>query len=235
MLCGPSARMSMGSEHTRVPTLSAPVVFGPCSTISAQNSWPLITARPRSITRRLPARREFSTNLSACLRAWRSEPQIPQARVRTSTSPGPGSGRGTSATTRARLRITAARIRLSSARKLERLDVDSRRTRRMPHVLAHADGGGDRVALGMPGRRLRHLGILELVEGEIGRRADGGPVAPPTDHAGDLLVVRNVDGVVPLVELRIDLRRHVHPSELEGGGEVAGRRRRVEGPRMDHG
>src|SRR6266545_7843249 len=235
MLCGPAARMSTGREHTRVPTLSAPVVSGPCSTISAQNSWPMITSRSRSITRGLPARRELSTNLSAYLRAWRSEPQIPQARVRTSTSPGPGSGAGTSATTRARLRITAARMRLSSGIQLERLDVDPRRARGMPHVLAHADGGGHRVALGLPGGRLRHLRVLELVEGEVGRRAGRRSVAPPANHPRDLLVVRNIDRVVPLVELRIDLRRHVHASELEGGREVAGRRGRVERPRMDHG
>ena len=35
-----------------------------------------------------PARRDVSTNLSACLSACRSEPQMPQARVRARTSPG---------------------------------------------------------------------------------------------------------------------------------------------------
>ena len=41
MLCGPVERTSTGREHTRVPTVSARVVSGPCSTISAQNSWPM--------------------------------------------------------------------------------------------------------------------------------------------------------------------------------------------------
>ena len=110
MLCGPVARISSGREHTRLPALSARVVAGPCSTISAQNSWPMMTSRARSMTRGLPARRAVATNWSANRSACRSEPQIPQASVRTSTSPGPGSGAGTSATTSLRSRMTAARM-----------------------------------------------------------------------------------------------------------------------------
>src|SRR5215831_10036409 len=235
MLCGPVERTRVGREHTRVPALSARVVSGPCSTISAQNSWPMTTSRLRSIARGLPERLEISTKRSACLRACRSEPQIPQASVRTSTSPGPGSGAGTSATTKARSRMTTARMGGSSARELERLDVDSWRARRMPHVLAHAHGRGDGVALGLPLGRLRHLRMLELVEREIRRRAGGGPVAPAPDHSLHLLVVGDVDGVVPLVPLDIDLAGHVHAAELEGGGEVARRRGPAQRAGMDHG
>ena len=112
-MSGPLARIKPGLEQTRVPTGSVLLVAGPWSTISAQNSWPITTSRERSITNALPARRETSTKRSACLSAWRSEPQMPQARVLTSTSPGPGSGRGRSATTRRRLRITAARMTVS--------------------------------------------------------------------------------------------------------------------------
>ena len=110
MLCGPVAGISTGREQTRVPIDNARVVPGPCSTISAQNSWPMMTSRPRSMTRGFPARRAVSTNLSANFSACRSEPQIPHASVRTSTSPAPGSGAGTSATTSLRSRMTAARI-----------------------------------------------------------------------------------------------------------------------------
>src|SRR5215468_7005238 len=234
MLWGPVARTSVGREHTRAPALSARVVAGPWSTISAQNSWPMTTSRLRSITRGLPERFEFSTKRSACLRACRSEPQIPQARVRTSTSPWPGSGVGTSATTRARLRMTAARMASASARELEGLDVDSRRARCVPHVLAHAHGSGHGITLGVPLRRLRYLRMLELVEGEIDRRARGRAVAPAADDSRDLLVVGNVDRVVPLVPLGIDVARHVHAAELEGGGEVTRRRSRAQGAWMDH-
>src|SRR5437879_6807913 len=101
--------MSTGREHTRAPTGSVRAVPGPCSTISAQNSWPITTSRRRSMGLP-PARREVSTNFSACLSACRSEPQIPHASVRTSTSPGPGVGTGTSATISLRSRMTAARM-----------------------------------------------------------------------------------------------------------------------------
>src|SRR5215475_14661071 len=195
----------------------------------------MTTSRLRSITRGLPERLEISTKRSACLRACRSEPQMPQASARTSTSPGPGSGAGTSATARARSRMTTARMLCSSARELERLDVDPRRARRVPHVLAHAHGRGDRVTLSMPFRGLRHLRVLELVEGEIRGRAGGGPVAPPPDHPRHLLVVGDVDGVVPLVPLGIDLARYVHTAELEGGGKVARRRGAAQRAGMDHG
>src|SRR5215813_5067003 len=110
MLCGPGGGISTGREQTRVPTLKARVVCGPWSTTSALNSWPMMTSRLRSMTRGLPARFAVATNWSANLSACRSEPQMPQASVRTSTSPGPGCGIGTSATTSLRSRITAARM-----------------------------------------------------------------------------------------------------------------------------
>src|SRR5215510_4765879 len=234
MLCGPVGRMSVGREHTRVPTGSARVVWGPWSTISAQNSWPMTTSRPRSITSGLPDRREFSTNLSACLSAWRSDPQIPQASVLTSTSPDPGCGSGMSATMSARSRMTAARMPGCLPRELERLDVDSGRALRVAHVLAHAHGGGHGIALRCPLGALRHAGMLELVEGEIGRRAHRGTIAPPADHARNLLVVRHVDRVVPLVPLGIDGGRDVHAPELERGGHVAGGHGGAQRARMDH-
>src|SRR5262245_42917788 len=234
MLCGPAGRMSMGREHTRVPAGSARVVWGPCSTISAQNSCPMTTSRLRSMTSGLPDRREFSTNLSACLRAWRSDPQIPQASVLTSTSPDPGCGSGMSATMSARLRMTTARMPGSLPRELERLGVDSGRALRVTHVLAHAHGGRHGIALRHPLGALRHAGMLELVEGEIGRRAHRGAIAPAADHTGHLLVVRDVDRVVPLVPLAINGGGHVHAPELERGGHVAGGRGGAQRTRMDH-
>jgi hypothetical protein len=62
MLCGPVAGISTGREQTRVPVLNARVVCGPCATISAQNSWPMMTSRLRSMTRGLPARLAVATN-----------------------------------------------------------------------------------------------------------------------------------------------------------------------------
>ena len=77
--------------------------------------------------------------------------------------------------------------------------------------------------------------MLELVEREIRGRADHRPVAPAADHAGYLLVVRYVDGVVPVVEIRVDLGRHVHAPDLERRRHVALRDLRRHRLRMDHG
>src|SRR2546425_5660793 len=99
--------------------------------------------------------------------------------------------------------------------ELERLDVDARRALRVTHVRSDALRLRRDVPLGEPGRRLRDLRVLEFVEREIGRRARHGTEAPPAYDAGDLLVVRNVDRVVPGVEVGVDLRRHVHPPELQ--------------------
>src|SRR5579885_1717224 len=67
-------------------------------------------SRLRSITNAPPERRAPSTSFSENLRACRSEPQIPHARLLTSTSPGPGVGTGTSSTTSFLFLITAARM-----------------------------------------------------------------------------------------------------------------------------
>src|SRR4029450_11340786 len=77
---------------------------------SAQNSWPMTTSRDGSRVNgaRRPAPR--SPPLSAWVRACRSEPQIPHARVFTSTSPDPGSGSGSVSTTSWEFRMTAARM-----------------------------------------------------------------------------------------------------------------------------
>src|SRR5262249_3093017 len=73
------------------------------------NSWPNTTSRARSMTKAAPARRATSTSWAACWRAWRSEPQIPQASVLTSTCPFDGVGSASWATTRSPSRNMAAR------------------------------------------------------------------------------------------------------------------------------
>ena len=70
-------------------------MFGPKSTTSAQNSCPSTTSRFGSMRKGAPDSRAASTSFSVCWTVWRSEPQIPQARVFTSTWPLPGSGSGT--------------------------------------------------------------------------------------------------------------------------------------------
>ena len=88
----------MGMDTARLPAASVLAVFGPCSTTSTQNSWPITIPRLKSMLKMPPDRSETSTSFSVCLIACRSEPQIPQASVFASTSPGPGSGTGTSST-----------------------------------------------------------------------------------------------------------------------------------------
>src|SRR4030095_1223206 len=92
---------------------------------------------------------------------------------------------------------------------LEGLDVHPRRALRVPHVRPDALSLRRHVALVCPRRVLGDLGILELVEGEIGRRAGPRAEAPAADDAGHLFVVRNVDRVVPGVEICVDFRRDV--------------------------
>src|SRR6267142_1895121 len=89
-------------------------------------------------------------------------------------------------------------------RQLERLDVDAGRARRVRHVVAHRGRHRDGVALGIPGRALRDLGMLELVERHVRRRADLRAIAAAADDTRHLLVVRHVDRAVPLVPLGID-------------------------------
>src|SRR5439155_427178 len=77
------------------------------------------------------------------------------------------------------------------------------------------------IPLGRPGGALGHPGVLELVEGEIGRSAGYGPIPSASNHTWHLFVVGHVDGVVPGVELVVDLRWHIHSSDLEGRRHVA--------------
>src|SRR5437763_14753553 len=177
MVCGPVSRSSTGREHTRVPGLSTRVVRGPCSTTSAQNSWPITTSRARSIGRP-PARREVSTNLSACLSACRSEPQMPHASVRTSTSPGPGSGIGTSATMSLRSRMTAARMSGGSVEHQDRA--------RDLACLHRAEGLVHVLELAAAADHLVQLQPALAVELDVARHVDLEAVAAPA-AALDLL------------------------------------------------
>src|SRR5262245_3964021 len=88
--------------------------------------------------------------------------------------------------------------------ELERLDVDAGRAGRVLHVRPDALRLRRDVTLGHPGRSLRHLRVFELIEGQIGRRARHGAEATAADHTGHLLVVRDVDRVVPAVEVGVD-------------------------------
>src|SRR5438094_10292699 len=83
--------------------------------------------------------------------------------------------------------------------QLERLDPDAGRAGRVAHVGAHALRRGHGVPLRHPGGALGDLGMLELVEGEIGGLTDERAIAAPADHAGDIIVVRDVDGVLAAV------------------------------------
>src|SRR5262245_39915018 len=71
----------------------------------------MTTSRAGSSQNGAPPSRAASANLCAFVSACRSDPQMPQARVRTSTSPGPGSGSGSVSTTIWESRMTAARMR----------------------------------------------------------------------------------------------------------------------------
>src|SRR6185312_6925833 len=112
MPCGPVGVTSAGSEQTRVPGFSLRCVDGPKSTTSQQNSWPNTTSRDRSIGLRPGKYRLISTMRWACLRACKSEPQMPQASVFTSACPAAGSGAGMVSTTISPFLKMAARMRL---------------------------------------------------------------------------------------------------------------------------
>src|SRR5439155_18016183 len=77
--------------------------------------------------------------------------------------------------------------------QLECLHPDAWRALGVAHVRPDALGHGRGVALGEPLGALGHLGMLELVEREVRRRADHRAIAPAADHARHLLVVRHVD------------------------------------------
>ena len=88
----------MGTEQTRVPTGSVPAVSGPCSTTSAQNSWPNTqsAAGSRAGT---PTESISPVKWGKSARACRSDPQMPAASERTTTWPEDGTGSGTSPST----------------------------------------------------------------------------------------------------------------------------------------
>src|SRR6266498_4015985 len=71
---------------------------------------------------------------------------------------------------------------------LEGFDVHPRRALRVSHVRPDALRLRRDVALGRPRRALGDLGILELVEREIGGRAGHRAEAPAADDPGHLLV-----------------------------------------------
>src|SRR6266511_5146892 len=58
--------------------------------------------------------------------------------------------------------------------------------------------------------------MREFVQRQIGRRASHGTVAPTANHAWHRFIVGDVNGVIPGVELRVYLRWHIHPADLEG-------------------
>src|SRR5439155_757381 len=74
---------------------------------------------------------------------------------------------------------------------------------------------------------------LEFVEREIGGHAGHDAIASAANHPGDLLVVGHVDGVVPGVEVVLDLPRHVHAPDLERRRHPAPRHLRRHRLRMD--
>src|SRR5438552_7704716 len=196
--------MRTGREHTRAPTGSVRAVPGPCSTISAQNSWPITTSRPRSMGLP-PARRAVSTNFSACLSACRSEPQIPHASVRTSTSPGPGCGTGTSATISLRSRMTAARMAGGSVEHQHRAgDLAG---------LHRAEGLVDVLELAAAADHLVELQPALAIELDVARHVDLEAVAA---HAAalDLLLAQEHRPV------QLDLL--AHRDHADDGGGAAG-------------
>src|SRR5436309_10464581 len=65
-------------------------------------------SRPKSTTSGIPMSPPSSTIVRPWRRKWRSDPQMPQASVRTSTWPNAGTGSATSSTTRPPSRITTA-------------------------------------------------------------------------------------------------------------------------------
>ena len=106
--------MVSGIEVTSVPGAKRPSVPGPFATTSPTNSWPKTMSRSRTMAKRPPERFATSTKASVYFAACRSEPQMPQARVRTSTWPSARTGSGIVSTTKSPWRKTAARMMVSS-------------------------------------------------------------------------------------------------------------------------
>ena len=80
-----------GTEQTRVPTGRVPAVSGPCSTTSAQNSWPNTQSAAGS-SAGTPTESISPVKWAKSARAWRSEPQMPAASERTTRWPEDGNG-----------------------------------------------------------------------------------------------------------------------------------------------
>src|SRR6185436_14913103 len=94
-----------------------------------------------------------STSFEACSSACRSDPQMPQASVRTRTSPGPGTGSGRVSTTRRELRITAARMGTPGITRVP-ARVQGPRRPQPPRRLASWDTRGPRDSLSGEGQEV---------------------------------------------------------------------------------
>ena len=99
----------IGTEQTRVPTGRVAAVSGPCSTISAQNSWPKTQSAPAS-SAGTPTESISPVKWPKSASACRSDPQMPAESERTTTWPEEGTGSGTSPTTNRPPLVTAARM-----------------------------------------------------------------------------------------------------------------------------
>jgi len=99
----------IGTEQTRVPTGSVAAVSGPCSTTSAQNSWPKTQSAAGS-SAGTPTESINPVKCAKSASACRSEPQIPAASDFTTTWPEDGTGSATSPTTNRPPLVTAARM-----------------------------------------------------------------------------------------------------------------------------
>ena len=110
----------IGTEQTRVPRGSVPAVSGPCSTISAQNSWPNTQSEAGS-SEGTPTESMRPVKCGKSANACRSEPQMPAASERTTTWPEDGTGSGTSPTTSRPPLVTAARMEHPPGRRTARV------------------------------------------------------------------------------------------------------------------
>ena len=160
------------------PPEASPPVSGPCSTISAQNSWPKTQSAAGS-SAGTPTDSINPVKWEKSASACRSEPQMPAASDRTTTWPEPGVTSATSATTSWPALVTAARI--SAPPFLGRTRPDGRWSLRTCvtkfHIREPMRGGGGDAAVGRwrPGllRRLRAVWTATF------RRPVRRPGAPP--------------------------------------------------------
>ena len=98
VMCTCSPIWIIGSDTTGVPADQASRVSAPYSSTRPLNSWPMTTDSCGRMMSSYPMPETRSAIWSACLRACRSEPQMPPRTTSSSTWPGPGTGSGTSAT-----------------------------------------------------------------------------------------------------------------------------------------